>query len=143
MIATVTKEFRFEAAHHLPKHDGKCRFPHGHSYRLQVSVTSDVDDDIDSPKNGMVIDFADIKRVWKDHLEQFLDHQDLNDHFVFTTTAENLAAWILLVFRNNGVPVSMVELWETDSAHATVTPAAITSADAALLETLSAVSMRP
>lgn len=34
----VGKEFRFEAAHRLPRHDGKCRRPHGHSYVLWVEV---------------------------------------------------------------------------------------------------------
>lgn len=28
----LTKLFRFEAAHHLPGHRGKCARPRGHSY---------------------------------------------------------------------------------------------------------------
>jgi 6-pyruvoyltetrahydropterin/6-carboxytetrahydropterin synthase len=34
----VTKEFRFEGAHALADYDGKCRFIHGHSYRLFVTL---------------------------------------------------------------------------------------------------------
>lgn len=120
MIATITKEFRFEAAHYLPNHDGKCRHPHGHSYRLQVSARGSVAQE--GPKEGMVLDFADIKEVWQKHLEPVLDHRDLNAHFSFTTTAEQLAAWICTVFQNNGIPVSMVRLWETSSAFVEVMP---------------------
>ena len=36
--AIITKTFRFESAHHLPGHSGKCARPHGHSYRLEVAV---------------------------------------------------------------------------------------------------------
>ncbi|NES98612.1 MAG: 6-carboxytetrahydropterin synthase QueD, partial [Desertifilum sp. SIO1I2] len=34
----IYKEFRFEAAHHLPHHDGKCRRLHGHSWVGRVQV---------------------------------------------------------------------------------------------------------
>lgn len=39
---TIGKTFTFEAAHHLEHHRGKCRRPHGHSYKLEVMVTGAV-----------------------------------------------------------------------------------------------------
>ena len=36
----IRRRFAFEAAHRLPKHPGKCRDLHGHSYELVVTVES-------------------------------------------------------------------------------------------------------
>ena len=49
----VRRQFEFEAAHELPRHPGKCRNLHGHSYRLIVTVDRPVD-----PDSGMAIDFS-------------------------------------------------------------------------------------
>jgi 6-pyruvoyltetrahydropterin/6-carboxytetrahydropterin synthase len=37
----LAKEFRFEAAHQLPYHDGKCARLHGHSWHGVVYVAGD------------------------------------------------------------------------------------------------------
>jgi 6-pyruvoyltetrahydropterin/6-carboxytetrahydropterin synthase len=37
----IYKEVRFEAAHRLPYHDGKCQRLHGHSWIGRVYVTAD------------------------------------------------------------------------------------------------------
>jgi 6-pyruvoyltetrahydropterin/6-carboxytetrahydropterin synthase len=118
--ATLSKTFRFEAAHQLPNHLGKCRNPHGHSYRLVVHVDGKVDMRAGEPTEGMVMDFDTIKSVWKEHLEPILDHRDLNEQFLFVTTAENIAAWIVIAFRDNGVVVTSADLYETDTCCATV-----------------------
>jgi 6-pyruvoyltetrahydropterin/6-carboxytetrahydropterin synthase len=53
----VTKEFRFESAHFLPKYYGKCENLHGHSYRLQVTVKiPKLNDD------GLAYDFVNSKK---------------------------------------------------------------------------------
>ena len=36
MSMTITKEFHFGAAHHLPNYDGKCNNIHGHEYFVRV-----------------------------------------------------------------------------------------------------------
>src|SRR5215469_17693389 len=118
---TLSKTFRFEAAHHLPNHNGKCREPHGHSYRLVVYVEGKVNTHVGEPTEGMVMDFATISHVWKQHLEPVLDHKDLNQQFLFVTTAENLAAWILVQFHDHGIQAKSIELWETESSCAIVT----------------------
>jgi 6-pyruvoyltetrahydropterin/6-carboxytetrahydropterin synthase len=118
--ATLSKTFRFEAAHHLPNHSGKCREPHGHSYRLVVYVEGKVSDRAGEPSEGMVMDFDVIKQAWEIYLKPILDHKDLNEQFMFTTTAENLASWMLVAFHDAGIPIRTIDLWETDTCCATV-----------------------
>lgn len=128
----VGKTFSFDAAHQLPNHDGKCRRPHGHTYKLVVEVEGPVQEpnpEIHNPKEGMVIDFADLKAIWKDELEPKLDHQDLNvtlADVVPVTTCEMLATWIRDTFFNSlntslTPPMQVrVRLWETPTSYAEV-----------------------
>jgi 6-pyruvoyltetrahydropterin/6-carboxytetrahydropterin synthase len=86
------KEFTFEAAHRLPgvPPDHRCARLHGHSYRVQIHVSGEVD-----PVSGMVMDFADIKDAFKPIVDEHLDHYYLNDvPGLENPTSENLAAWI-------------------------------------------------
>src|SRR5690606_42000445 len=64
-IVRVTKSFNFETAHALYGYDGKCKNIHGHSYNLFVTVKGTPIQEADNPKFGMVIDFADIKKIVK------------------------------------------------------------------------------
>lgn len=73
-VIRVTKEFRFEAAHALKGYDGVCKNIHGHSYELSVTVIGQPVHRTDSPKNGMVIDFSDIKKIVKKELIDRFDH---------------------------------------------------------------------
>jgi 6-pyruvoyltetrahydropterin/6-carboxytetrahydropterin synthase len=70
----VTKEFRFEAAHALTGYDGVCKNIHGHSYELSVTLTGNPDQQAGSAKNGMVIDFNDIKKIVKKNIIDLFDH---------------------------------------------------------------------
>src|SRR5215475_11828058 len=69
--AIITREFTFEASHHLPGHRGKCRRPHGHSYRLQISLRGPIIEAPGQSDDGMVMDFDDLKQIVNDML---LDH---------------------------------------------------------------------
>ena len=62
-MITVTKRFKFEAAHFLPYYDGACANMHGHSYHLDVTVIGDLCTDTNNPKCGMIIDFKDLKAL--------------------------------------------------------------------------------
>lgn len=73
-VIRVTKEFSFEMAHALRNYDGPCRNVHGHSYRLFVTLSGVPVDDPDNPKNGMVIDFTDLKRIVKKEIVSIFDH---------------------------------------------------------------------
>jgi 6-pyruvoyltetrahydropterin/6-carboxytetrahydropterin synthase len=70
----VTKEFNFEIAHALWNYDGPCANIHGHSYRMFVTVIGEPISDSENPKNGMVIDFGDLKKIIKKEIIIPLDH---------------------------------------------------------------------
>lgn len=85
----VSKEFTFDSAHHLHNYEGKCKSLHGHTYKVIFGISS-LTDDI-----GIAIDFGDIKKIWKEHIEGYLDHRYLNETLpLMNTTAENIAVWI-------------------------------------------------
>ncbi|HUX96062.1 MAG TPA: 6-carboxytetrahydropterin synthase [Bacteroidales bacterium] len=73
-VIRVTKEFGFEMAHVLWNYDGPCRNVHGHSYRLFVTLSGMPSEDHTNPKNGMVIDFTDLKRIVKKEIITAFDH---------------------------------------------------------------------
>ncbi len=64
----VSKQFEFPAAHVLSKHPGRCRFPHGHNYRVEVTLVAEALDE-----NNMVCDFHALKAMLADDLDS-LDH---------------------------------------------------------------------
>lgn len=121
-VATISKCWTFDASHQLPNHAGKCSRLHGHTYRVQVEVRGPIQGQHGGSDEGMVMDFAQISRVWKDQLEPLLDHRHLNDSVpgLELTTAENLAAWLLDAFRTNGVPATAVTVNETPTSSARV-----------------------
>jgi 6-pyruvoyl-tetrahydropterin synthase len=48
--------------------DSKCFHLHGHSWWIELEIEGEVDD------KGMVINFADVKKPWRDHLDSNFDH---------------------------------------------------------------------
>lgn len=110
----IYKEFRFEAAHKLPHHDGKCCRLHGHSWIGLVYVKGDRL--IDSgAKQGMVIDYGDIKKYIKPLLDHHLDHYYLNESLEMENpTSEMVAKWIYEKLETAGLPgLDAVEIRET------------------------------
>ena len=73
-VIRVTKEFMFEMAHALSNYDGPCRNIHGHSYRLFVTVSGIPADDPLNPRNGMVIDFSELKEIIRKEIISVFDH---------------------------------------------------------------------
>ncbi len=61
-------------AHALPGYDGKCRYIHGHSYILYVTVKGTPESDETSPKYGMVMDFTELKSIVNKLIVDRLDH---------------------------------------------------------------------
>ncbi len=68
MIYRVCKSFEIENGHMLSKHPGRCRFPHGHSRRVDLVISADRLDE-----NDMVCDFKALKLAVEDYLDQH-DH---------------------------------------------------------------------
>ncbi len=120
----ITKIFRFESAHHLPWHKGKCARPHGHSYRLEVTIRSQIKDAPGESDHGMVMDFGDLSLIVKHSVIERLDHQDLNAVTGLHTTAENLAHWIWSELTTHGLSETLlyrIRLWETESSFVEIT----------------------
>ena len=113
MRTSVTKSFRFEAAHQLPWHPGKCKELHGHSYRLDVTVEGPLD------ANGVVVDFDELAaRVNAEVVERY-DHTFLND-LIDNPTAELIAADAWKRLEVAGVAITRVVVWETPDSWAEV-----------------------
>ena len=70
----ITKEFKFEMAHALHGYDGLCANIHGHSYRLWVTIRGDVKKEPAHIKDGMVMDFTDLKSIVKPTIIKKYDH---------------------------------------------------------------------
>lgn len=73
-MINLTKIFRFEAAHALMGYDGRCSNIHGHSYEMRVTVKGMPVIDDESPKNGMVMDFGDLKKIVNEEIIDRYDH---------------------------------------------------------------------
>src|SRR5207249_3958635 len=98
-------------------YDGQCRHLHGHNGRVEIDIES-----VKLDARGMVVDFADIKRILKAWIDETLDHRMLlnkADALVPTLhergelyflldenpTAENIAKLIFNHARSRGLPV--------------------------------------
>ncbi|GHH99212.1 6-carboxytetrahydropterin synthase QueD [Neobacillus kokaensis] len=118
----VSKEFTFDAAHHLHCYDGKCKNLHGHTYKVIFGISGFVDD------RGLMMDFGDIKDIWKNKIEIYLDHRYLNETLPpMNTTAENMVVWIYEKMAEAlkaadeqyaGARVEFVRLFETPTSYA-------------------------
>lgn len=73
-IIKITKQFSFEMAHALRNYDGLCRNIHGHSYKMDITLAGQPLHDESSPKNGMVMDFGDLKRLVNEEIISLCDH---------------------------------------------------------------------
>lgn len=108
----VEKWFSFEAGHVLPKHKGKCKNPHGHSYKIKISVRSE-----NVSEQGMVIDFCDITTIVQPMINTYFDHAWLNDSLgLKQCTAENIAQWIYAYVKPQLSGLYKVTVYETDSS---------------------------
>ncbi|NMD71139.1 6-carboxytetrahydropterin synthase QueD [Bacillus sp. DNRA2] len=120
----ISKEFTFDAAHHLHAYEGKCKNLHGHTYKVIFGISGYLDE------RGLMMDFADLKEIWKQEIEIFLDHRYLNETLPpMNTTAENMVVWIYEKMQKSlqteerqqqylGARVEFVRLFETPTSYA-------------------------
>jgi 6-pyruvoyltetrahydropterin/6-carboxytetrahydropterin synthase len=136
----VTREFSFEMAHVLRNYDGPCRNVHGHSYRLFVTISGTPVSDNDNPKNGMVIDFTELKNIVLKKIVNQFDHSVIvskdfdrekmemmsktfgNTVIVeYQPTCENLIADFAARLKNEmpqGIHLHSLKLYETAKSYA-------------------------
>ena len=143
MKHTVTKSFTFDMGHRLSNYEGKCKHLHGHTYKLEVTIECDELDD-----RGMVMDFGDLKKIYKEQIEAKFDHKLLlyeNDDYnqrlakaiepdresivwaEYNPTAENIVDNILGIFQwhlpnERRLRVSHIRLYETPTSYADIIP---------------------
>lgn len=106
----------FSAGHHLRDYPGNCERPHGHNWKIVVTIRATKLDEL-----GMALDFRVAKDAVKKAIDS-LDHRDLNEHPEFQTknpSSENIAAYIFKSLKKTLVadhyaPYS-VEVRETDN----------------------------
>jgi len=119
----VSVEDTFAAGHYLRGYRGKCEKPHGHNYKVRITLNGEKLDNI-----GLLLDFRELKSVMNDVIDR-LDHQMVNEIEPFDTlnpSAENMAKYFydemntrLRIHTDGRVRVKLVKLWETDTTTAT------------------------
>lgn len=128
-MITIVKTFTFDSAHYLPGYEGPCKNMHGHTYKLEIGITGHVNE-----KTGMVLDFAELKKLVKEKIVDVMDHTLLNeceelkklDFPSHNPTAENMVSWlqlqlqplVYLCCRKSNVTVTLIRLWETPTSYA-------------------------
>lgn len=108
---SVTKEFTFDAAHNLPRYNGKCENLHGHTFKLHVTVNAPLD-----PWSGMAFDFSDLKSRVRERVIKVLDHAYLNE-IIPNPSAEYIAFWTWKTLED--LPLEEIKVWETPTSHVT------------------------
>ncbi|MGE5812196.1 MAG: 6-pyruvoyl trahydropterin synthase family protein [Ignavibacteria bacterium] len=129
----IAKEFRWEMGHRLPEHFGKCKNIHGHSYKMIVDLSGEVN------AEGMVLDFYDLKKIVNPIVEK-LDHSFLvysrDEEIIallekmdskkvivgFQSTVENITRYFLVEISKNEFPSNIsslkVKVFETENVYA-------------------------
>ena len=74
----VSVEESFAAGHALRGYRGKCENPHGHNYKIRVTLAG-----LELDKAGLLLDFKDLREVMKHIIDRF-DHQMINEIEPFT-----------------------------------------------------------
>jgi len=125
----VQRALSFCYGHRIEGHAGPCANLHGHNARVEVVCGGPLDE------LGMVVDFAEIRRVLERFIDEHWDHRMIlqrGDPYVawlreqgepvfeldLPPTAESLAAHLFGVAKEQGLPVRAVRLWETPDSMA-------------------------
>ena len=130
--------------HRVLNHRSICKGLHGHRYKAEICVEGELIQEPGTSEEGMVIDFADIKKTAQKFIQEEFDHafmvwdkdEELLEFFKhskghkpvivsFTPTAENVAAYIFHILEDNildvyatGLHLHSIKLWETPSSFA-------------------------
>ena len=140
----IVKIIQWDMGHRVLNHRSICKGIHGHRYKAEICVSGELVSEFGSSDEGMVIDFADIKKIATDFIHDKLDHafmvwdkdEELIDFFnnsnghkpvivPFTPTAENVASYVFHEIQDKfndaydtGLKLYSIKLWETPTSYA-------------------------
>ena len=140
----IGKVIQWDMGHRVLNHRSICKGLHGHRYKAEICVEGELILESGTSEEGMVIDFADIKKTAQKLIQEKLDHafmvwdkdNELLEFFKhskghkpvivpFTPTAENVAAYIFHILKDKfsdvyktGLHLHSIKLWETPSSYA-------------------------
>ena len=140
----IGKVIQWDMGHRVLNHRSICKGLHGHRYKAEICLQGEIITESGLSEEGMVIDFADIKKISHEFIQTELDHafmvwdkdKELLEFFKlskghkpiivpFTPTAENVAAYIFAKLKDKftdefktGLHLQSVKLWETPSSYA-------------------------
>ena len=107
----------FSGGHHLRASHGNCENPHGHNWKVKVTVRAVKLDPL-----GMGIDFKQLKLAVNTVIDE-LDHHDLNEHPAFrdiNPSSEHISMFLFQalkeVLQTERYSLHSVEVRETDSS---------------------------
>ncbi len=109
----ISREFKFDAAHNLIGYKGKCETLHGHTWKIRVTISGEVNKD-----SGMAFDFIELKKIIEKEIILKLDHCYLNK-VIKQPTTENIALWIWKRLERK-IPLYEVKVWESEDCFATL-----------------------
>jgi 6-pyruvoyltetrahydropterin/6-carboxytetrahydropterin synthase len=119
----LTVEREFSSGHFLRNYHGRCENPHGHNYKVRITLAG-----AELDEAGLLLDFKLLKQVMRPVIDR-IDHQMLNEIQPFTTvnpSAENIARYFyeqtnhqLSEMTGGRVRVKDCTIWETDTTSAT------------------------
>ena len=115
----IGRMYKFESAHFLPKHEGKCKNIHGHCWKVEVVIKGFPITDENSPEYGMIMDYKRLDEII-DPLISMFDHKVIND-LLPNPTAENIVFKLadkIPDFLPNRVILVKVKVWETENSYA-------------------------
>ncbi len=107
----------FSGGHHLRDYPGNCEMPHGHNWKVKVTVRATQLDHL-----GMGMDFKSLKTQVNTVVDD-LDHCNLNDHPAFESnnpSSEHIAMYIFNQLKDKlqtaAYHLYCVEVRETDTS---------------------------
>jgi 6-pyruvoyltetrahydropterin/6-carboxytetrahydropterin synthase len=138
----IVKIIQWDMGHRVMNHRSVCKGLHGHRYKAEICMEGNIVSESGVSEEGMVVDFADIKRIAHSFIQEKLDHAfmvwekdtELLEFFKnskghkpvivpFTSTAENVAAYIFNELDGQfndafgtGLRLYSVKLWETPTS---------------------------
>ena len=140
----IVKIIQWDMGHRVLNHRSVCKGIHGHRYKAEICISGEIISEKGASEEGMVVDFADIKKIAKDFNHDKLDHafmvwekdKELMDFFnnssdhkpvivPFTPTAENVALYIYDELKDKfhdayktDLRLHSIKLWETPTSYA-------------------------